>query len=594
MKNANNGILSIITFKKIFRADTVEHSSFVNDILVFLLAAVVTVSIFKWFKVSPIIGYLFAGMLIGPYTFGFVADIETTKLLGDFGVVFLLFTIGLKVPLTRLQTMKRYVFGLGSLQVFLCGAVFATIAYFIGQTIQSSIIIGAALALSSTAVVVQLLSERGEFASKFGRAAFSVLIFQDIAVVLFLVMLTTLSHEGASIGRELGYAALKAGIVLAVIVAAGRVILRPVYRAIAALDNPELFVAMTLLVVLVTSLITDASGLSMELGAFLAGLLLSETEYRHQVEADIQPFYGLLLGLFFATVGMRINLKLLLDNYLLVPGIILGMLMLKTFIIYLMSRLLSMSWVSALRTGLVLAAGGEFAFVMFTPAVQSHLLPSETGQILLVSVALSMAFTPFLDKLGKYIEVKFTEANESVKIKAAAAEVGDLRNHVIVLGFGRVGKMLTKILSDRRTPFVVIDNDMIRVTKGRTKGIPVFYGDARRSHVLRAVGADKAKVVVICINTVQSSLKSALMVRHYFKNADVFVRMRDDKYEQELTQAGVKVIMPENLEPSLQLAASVLRSMGDSKDEVNQTIDDFRKILSRETSHPSIATEEPA
>ena len=558
-----------------------EHSSFVNDILVFLLAAVVIVSIFKRFKVSPIIGYLFAGMLIGPYALGFIADIATTKLLGDFGVVFLLFAIGLKVPLSRLQSMKRYVFGLGSLQVFVCGSFFAAFAYFFGQPITSSIVIGAALALSSTAVVVQVLSERGEFASKFGRASFSVLIFQDIAVVLFLVMISTIGAEGTSIAQELGYAAMKAGIVLAIIVAVGRVVLRPVYRAIATLDNPELFVAITLLVVLTTSLITDASGLSMELGAFLAGLLLSETEYRHQVEADIAPFYGLLLGLFFATVGMRIDLHLLFENYLLVPGIILGMLVLKLLIVSGVCRLLNMSWMTALRTALVLAAGGEFAFVMITVASKDGLLSDFVGQILLVSVALSMAFTPFLDRFGKYIEGKFTEANEAVRIKAASAEVGDLRNHVIILGFGRVGKLLAKILNDRMIPFVVIDKDMARVTTGRNSGVPVFYGDAKRPHVLRAVGAEKAKVIVICIDQVTASLKTALMIKNYFKKPDVYVRMRDDKHEKELVAARVKIIMPENLEPSLQLAACVLQSMGDSKDEVSQTIDNLRKTLSR-------------
>lgn len=319
----------------------------------------------------------------------------------------------------------------------------------------------------------------------------------------------------------------------------------------------------------------------MELGAFLAGLLLSETEYRHQIEADIQPFHGLLLGLFFMTVGMRIDIGAVLSNALEITLIISGLLLIKTLLTALMSLILRLPLVAALRVGLLLASGGEFVFVILAPAMDRGLIPADAGQLLFAAVAISMGFTPFLNMLGKLIEDRYTEKKAKATIKSASSEIGDLKNHVIIAGFGRVGQLVAKMLTERMIPFVAIDKNMDTVAYGRSKGLPVFYGDIKRPHVLRAIGADSAKVVVVSINVTSASVKTAMMVRKNFPNTKVCVRMRDDTYFNKLDKEGIEVIMPENLEPSLQLAGSVLNVMGSTTEEIRQALDKFRKTLTR-------------
>lgn len=557
-----------------------ELPPYFNDVMIFLLAAVVVVSTFRWLKASPVIGYLIAGVLIGPYFLGFISDIDTAKFLGELGVVFLLFSIGLKLTLDRLQSMKRYVFGLGTVQILTCSLAIGFICYALGVSIEASVLIGSALALSSTAVGLQILTERDLLATRFGRVSFSVLLMQDLAVVVLLVLVSTIGQEQAPLIDELGWVAVKTGFVLALIIAVGRIILRPVYRAIATLGNPELFIAMTLLVVFTTSLATAAAGLSMELGAFLAGLLLAETEYRHQVQADIAPFHGLLLGLFFMTVGMSIDLNLIFDHIVLLPVVILGLLLTKLSLIMLVCRAFFLPWITALRIGLLLASGGEFAFVIFMQAIQHGQLTSDMSQLLYAAVAISMGLAPLLDALGSRIEDFYTGEESKATIKEAMSEIGDLRDHVILLGFGRVGQLVGKMLSERVIPFVAIDNDMDQVNFGRAKGWPVFYGDAKRQDVLETIGGKKARVVVISIDSSLNSMRAAVMIRKNYPNVDVCVRMRDDRYLRKLLSVGVTVIMPENLEPSLQLASSVLNSMGIPEEENKQVIDNFRKVLS--------------
>jgi CPA2 family monovalent cation:H+ antiporter-2 len=566
-----------------------EIPSYFNDILVFLLAAVVVVSTFRRFKASPIIGYMIAGVLIGPHFLGFIGDVESSKFLGQMGVVFLLFSIGLKLTLERLQSMRRYVFGLGLIQVATTSCAIGGLCYFLGLSGQGSVLVGSALALSSTAVGLQVMTEREELAARFGRVSFSVLLFQDLAVVVLLVLVNTLGKNDLPLIDELGWVAVKTGVVLAVIIAMGRIILRPVFRAISKLGNPELFVAMTLLVVLTTSLTTAAAGLSMELGAFLAGILLSETEYRHQVQADIAPFHGLLLGLFFITVGMSIDLGLLYDHMILLPAIILALVVGKFIMIVISCRIFLLPMMTSVRTALILASGGEFAFVIFHPAMQNGIIPMEVGQMLYAAVAISMGFTPLLDSFGKYLEGRTSEEESKLTIKKAMREIGDLKEHVIILGFGRVGKLVGRMLTERVIPFVSIDDEMDRVNIGRSRGWPVFYGDAMRPNVLEILGAKKAKVAVVCLSSSTNSMKIALNIRRNYPHVHVCVRLRDEKYAKKLIAAGVAVIIPEHLEPSLQIAGSVLRGMGTSEEETKQLIDDFRRTLS---SNPNLDPDE--
>ncbi|MEN8236990.1 MAG: cation:proton antiporter, partial [Pseudomonadota bacterium] len=439
------------------------------------------------------------------------------------------------------------------------------------------------LALSSTAVGIQILSDKGDLAARFGRVTFSVLLFQDLAVVVLLVMLTTLGQEGVHVVHELGYAGLKAICALLVILAAGRLVLRPLYRTVASIDNPELFIAVTLLVVLMTGVVTAFVGLPMELGAFLAGMLLSETEYRHQVEADIHPFRGLLLGLFFMSVGMSIDLQAVWSNAIWVAVTLCSLLVVKTFLVLVLGRVFSLPFMTSLRTSLLLAGAGEFVFVLFALAMEQGLVPLMVGQFLFVVAALSMGLTPLLDRIGKLLEDKYSQKKGDVAIRSALEELDDLRNHVIIAGFGRLGKLVGRLLAERMVPFVAIDKDMKIVNEGRAKGMPVFYGDARRTPMLRALGADRAKTIVVCLNNTNMALRTALMIRRHFKQAGVCVRLRDETHKATLTKAGIAVVMPENLEPSLQVAGSVLSSLGNSEVEVEQAIEAFRRTLTTVT-----------
>ncbi|MGI4850707.1 MAG: cation:proton antiporter [Janthinobacterium lividum] len=554
-----------------------EHSSYLNDALILLIAAVAVVLLFHRLRVSPILGYLFAGLIIGPKSLGFVTSIEGSRLLGELGVVFLLFTIGLKMPLQRLQVLRRYVFGLGLAQVIVTSAIIILILMYMGWSLDVALLTGSVLALSSTAVGIQLLMERGEIAIRFGRVSFAILLFQDLAVVVLLMLISAFKNDSLSILEVLGISTLKASVVLFVIILIGRLFLRPLFNAIAKTNNPQLFVSVTLLVVLIMSAATAGAGLSMELGAFLAGILLSETEYRHQVEADIQPFYGLLIGLFFMTVGMSLDPRLIVSHAPQLAIILTCYLSLKILIIFGLCLLFKIPKFTALRVGMLLASGGEFVFVIIAPSVTAQLITVELSQMLFTLVAISMAFTPFLANLGKYLEDKYSENESERHVHEPPAETMDLRNHVIIAGFGHIGRIIARILTEKLIPFVIIDSNLQAVSEGRQNGFPIFFGDARRAEMMRALGAAKARAALICFKNEKSAFRSAMMLTRQFPDLMVSVRLEDDEFEERLTQAGITVVTPQHLEPSLQLATKALHAIGMPNDEVVQTVDTFRR-----------------
>ncbi len=541
-------------------------------------------SVFRSFKASPVLGYLLAGIVIGPYALSFIQDVDAVETLGEYGVVFLLFTLGLKMPLQRLHVLRRYVFGLGFVQVLLSSLVFGGICYLFGLSPKTCIIVGSALSLSSTAVAMQVLHERGEFAQRYGRVSFATLLFQDLAVVVILVVQLSLLDTSVSLLNEIVLAGIKAFIVLISMVLLGRTLLRFIYRSIAKLDYDELFVTVTLLVVLITGLSTAKLGLSMELGAFMAGLLLSETEYRHQVEADIQPFYGLLLGFFFISVGMNINVAFIIAHLGTILMFLSVLLAIKGTIILLTCLLFNISLYSSIRTACLLAGGGEFMFVILKPTLSHGLIDHYMGQILYAVTALSMALTPLLTSLGRFIVDYQIQTEADHTLKTNFDEVGDLKNHVVIAGFGRVGQMIAKVLLDRMIPFVAIDNSMKTVEEARKKGFPVFYGDCRRTAMMKALGCERAKAAVISLNNSKSALQSGLMMRRFFPHLSVSVRMRDDEYKDKLHRAGASVVMPENLEPSLQLASKALKAVGIHEIEAMQIIDQFRHAQEEKSS----------
>ncbi|XP_073311385.1 K(+) efflux antiporter 2, chloroplastic [Primulina huaijiensis] len=561
-----------------------EEEASLFDMLWLLLASVIFVPLFlKIPGGSPVLGYLAAGILIGPYGLSIIRNVHETKAIAEFGVVFLLFNIGLELSVERLSSMKKYVFGLGSAQVLVTAVVTGLIAHFIaGQPSPAAIVIGNGLALSSTAVVLQVLQERGESTSRHGRATFSVLLFQDLAVVVLLILIPLLSPSSSkggvgfqAIAEALGLAAIKAVVAISAIIAGGRLLLRPIYKQIAENQNPEIFSANTLLVILGTSLLTARAGLSMALGAFLAGLLLAETEFSLQVESDIAPYRGLLLGLFFMTVGMSIDPKLLVSNFPVVIGA-LGLLIVgKTILVALVGRFFGISVVSAIRVGLLLAPGGEFAFVAFGEAVNQGIMSTQMSSLLFLVVGISMALTPWLAAGGQLIASRF-ELHDVRSLLPVESETDDLRDHIIICGFGRVGQIIAQLLSERLIPFVALDVRSDRVAVGRALDLPVYFGDAGSREVLHKIGAQRACAAAVTLDSPGANYRTVWALSKYFPNVKTFVRAHDVDHGLNLEKAGATAVVPETLEPSLQLAAAVLAQAKLQTSEIAAAINEFR------------------
>ncbi|ONM11960.1 K(+) efflux antiporter 2 chloroplastic [Zea mays] len=479
--------------------------------------------------------------------------------------------------------MKKYVFGLGSAQVLATTAAVGVIAHrFAVLPGPAAIVVGSGLALSSTAVVLQVLQERGESTSRHGRATFSVLLFQDLAVVVLLILIPLISPNSSkggvgfqAIAEAMGMAAVKAVAAITAIIAGGRLLLRPIYKQIAENQNAEIFSANTLLVIFGTSLLTARAGLSMALGAFLAGLLLAETEFSLQVESDIAPYRGLLLGLFFMTVGMSIDPKLLLSNFPMI-SMILGLLIIgKTLLVTFVGRVFGVSTIAAIRVGLLLAPGGEFAFVAFGEAVNQGLLSPQLSSLLFLVVGISMALTPWLAAGGQFLASKF-EQHDVRSLLPVESETDDLHDHIIILGFGRVGQIVAQLLSERLIPFVALDVRSDRVAVGRALDLPVYFGDAGSREVLHKVGAERACAAAITLDTPGANYRAVWALNKYFPNVKTFVRAHDVDHGVNLEKAGATAVVPETLEPSLQLAAAVLAQAKLPMSEIQESINEFR------------------
>ncbi|KAL7593530.1 hypothetical protein Lser_V15G31631 [Lactuca serriola] len=561
-----------------------EEEASLFDVLWLLLGSVIFVPIFQKLPGgSPVLGYLTAGILIGPYGLSIIRNVHATKAIAEFGVVFLLFNIGLELSVERLSSMKKYVFGLGSAQVLVTAVVIGLITHFVcGQLGPAAIVIGNGLALSSTAVVLQVLQERGESTSRHGRATFSVLLFQDLAVVVLLILIPLISPNSSkggigffAIAEALGLAAVKALVAISAIIAGGRLLLRPIYKQIAEMQNAEIFSANTLLVILGTSLLTARAGLSMALGAFLAGLLLAETEFSLQVESDIAPYRGLLLGLFFMTVGMSIDPKLLVSNFPVIMGSLALLIAGKTILVAAVGKLFGVSLISAIRVGLLLAPGGEFAFVAFGEAVNQGIMSPQLSSLLFLVVGISMALTPWLAAGGQLIASRF-EQHDVRSLLPDESETDDLQDHIIICGFGRVGQIIAQLLSERLIPFVALDVRSDRVAVGRALDLPVYFGDAGSREVLHKIGAERACAAAITLDSPGANYRTVWALSKYFPNVKTFVRAHDVDHGLNLEKAGATAVVPETLEPSLQLASAVLAQAKLPMSEIAATINEFR------------------
>ena len=573
----------------------------VKDALILLLATVFVVPLMRKFNTSPILGFLAAGLFLGPNGFGLIHRIGASKTLAEFGVVFFLFEMGLELSLSRLKSLGMDVFGLGSLQWLITGIILALISLINNAPIEIAIVIGFGLALSSSAFVLQLLSERGEVGTRFGRASFGILLFQDLAVVPLLVVVPLLAVGGgdfSSLLKALGTAAGKAAVALGIIFLGGRAFLEPVFRIGASAKSPEAFVATILVTVISMSTLTESLGLSDTLGAFLAGVLLAETKYRHQIEADIAPFRGLLLGLFFITVGFGIDVSLMTGNFLIVTFLLVNLLLIKASVITTLGRVFGINFASSQRTGLILAQGGEFAFVTLGLAQKSNIMAPQHAQLLFLLVALSMAMTPFLASTGSRISSSI-ERKRGL-IGARKEDVKNAKDYVVVAGFGRVGQSVCELLDARLVRYMAFDMNPGKVIEARNKGLPVFFGDACRPEVLKAAGIKSPKAVVVTLDDKHGASKAVNALRREYPTIQIFVRAKDAKHQKMLQLGGATAIVPELLESSLLLGGAVLLSYGTPIEEVNSLIEEARKKtlldagldISGLSSYPSSKTEE--
>ena len=550
---------------------------YVLEVVAFLVAVVVLVPLMKRIKVSPVLGYLAVGAIIGPYALGWVSDVVGVQHVAELGVIFLLFTIGLELSFERLRAFSRLIFGLGSLQVVVCAGVIASVAWYWGNSVKTAIIIGLCLALSSTAMVMQLLAERGESAAVHGRTAFAVLLLQDLAVVPILILLGVFGAKaGESLWVSVGTALGNAVLVVALIVIVGRYALRYLFRMASATRSVDVFTAMILLAVLATSVATGLAGLSMALGAFLAGLLLAETEFRHQIESEIEPFKGLLLGLFFMGVGMNIDFVMAFQSGVWVVLSVVGLIGLKTAITTLLARLYLPTWGTSLRTGLLLAEAGEFAFVVIGQATLTYgLLPTDVGQFMVVVAGLSMVLTPVLAWLGHKVESVLQVDPPSVNIAATDAE--GLRGHVIIVGFGRVGQSVASVLAKQSVPYIAFDANSKLVKQMREKGEPVFYGDGNKAEVLERAGVQDAAALLVTTDDPVTSARTVKLVHAHWSHLPILVRSRDLSHSHELIAAGATLVVPETLEASLQLSGHVLCALGLAREEANACMEVIRR-----------------
>ncbi len=532
-------------------------------ILLLLAIAVITVTLFRRFHLPPILGYLIVGILVGPFGTGWVASTEDTRFLAEFGVVFLLFTIGLEFSLPQMIAMKSSVFGLGGSQVLATGGLATGIAWLMGIELNAAIIIGAILALSSTAIVTKQLSEQLELNSEHGRLGVSILLFQDLAVIPLLVVIPILAGTGEQgMAMPLLSALLKAALVFVVIMAAGHWMLRPLFHEIARARSAELFTLTVLLVTLAAAWLTHEAGLSLALGAFLAGMMLGETEFRHQIEADIRPFQDVFLGLFFVTVGMRVDLLSLLPILHWVLLLAAALILVKGAIILGLVRATGNSVSPAFRTGVLLAQGGEFGFVLLDLSLESSLLPGPVGQILFASIIVSMTASPFLirnnGRLAKQFCTLRNFSDEVQIIGDLAEEAEQMEQHVIICGYGRIGQNLGRLLHHEGFPYVALDLDPTVVREAHEAGDPVHFGDASRREILDAAGLSRASVVVLSFEDHASAMKILHQLHKSHPQLPILVRTRDDTHMDELEAAGATEVMPEAVEASLMMGGQLL------------------------------------
>jgi monovalent cation:proton antiporter-2 (CPA2) family protein len=562
-------------------ASTASHVSFLPPILTFCGAAVVAVPVFRLMGLSAVLGYLAAGVAIGPSGLSLVEDPQTIATVAELGVVLLLFIIGLELKLSHLWEMKRDIFGLGFAQLAVTALCLGAAAYAIGFSPKASFVTGVAVALSATAIALQMLGERNDLPTPYGQRSFAILLFQDLSVVPLLAVLPLLAAgadaEHASLTDRLvtvGEALLG----IAAVVLIGRYGLNPFFRILARSGAREVMTASALLVVLGAALLMQEVGLSMAMGAFLAGLLLAESNFRHQLEADIEPFRGMLLGLFFMSVGMSIDLALVREQWMLLalaaPMVIIG----KSLLITVLSRLFGASWRDGLRSGTLLCTAGEFAFVLIPVAMGLGLMSPAEAQPLTALAAITMLLGPLLSTFAeKMLGRHRTPEEQSDDLPALAGHEGELESRVLVIGFGRFGQIVNQVLLAQGVQATVIDKDVERIRDAGRFGLQVYFGDGTRLDVLRAAGAEKAEMICICIDDQDAMMKIVDMIHENFQNARSFVRAFDRIHAIDLMNRDVDYQIREVFESAIVFGRAALEELGIEPETAASAASDVRK-----------------
>ncbi len=556
--------------------------SYLNEILIMFTAAVAVVVIFLYMDLPPILGYLIVGILVGPYSFALISNTEHIRAFAEFGVVLLLFTIGLEFSLPLLIRMKVEVLVLGGLQVLLTTVVTVTASLYLGMPLDSSMILGGVVAMSSTALVTSQLSAQHELHTRHGRNAVGILLFQDIMVVPFLILIANLITPSVFTTYHAIVIAICEGLLgLVAILILGRWVLRPLFRGIARFKSTELFTLTSLLVALTAAWITHQIGLSLALGAFFAGLMLAETEIRHQLEAEIRPFRDILLGLFFITIGMLLDIRLLPHIWPWVLLLLSALVIFKLLLITVLCRMVGWNWAVSTRTGLVLAHGGEFGFAILALALSGNLLPPDYGQVVLASLLISMGLAPLLIRFNRRLVSLVLPAASSmseISIKDQISETAQrLNDHVIICGYGRVGQNVASFLKSEGIKFIAMDLDLHLVQQAVNAKESVTYGNASNIDMLKAAGLSRADALVFCLDNVTSVLKVLHQVRHINTEIPILVRTNDDSQLEQLKEAGATEVIPETLEASLMLSSHLLLMLNKSTSYVFSKIRKVRK-----------------
>lgn len=546
----------------------------IEQALVFIGSAVILVPIFQKLRLGSVLGYLVAGMLVGPHGFKLIRDSESVSHLAELGVVLLLFLIGLEIQPRKLWSMRRNLFGLGGVQIAFTSLVFFMIGLAVGLSPTSAAVVGFGLSLSSTAFALQTLTEQSQLNTEYGRSSFAILLMQDLVAIPALAIIPALgSISEANSGPTLINSLIVIAVILCLLVVS-RYLINPVFRFIASTRSREIFTAMTLLIVLGVAALMQKIGFSAALGTFIAGVLLADSEYRHEIESDLEPFKSLLMGLFFIAVGSGVSLGLISDRPLFIISLAAGYLAIKFCLIYCSGRIFALNHENSKLMGFTIAQGGEFAFVIFGIALQFHLVPAEAVAILAAVIAISMALNPFFmmiqEKWQSWRSVVNTQPKKFDEIK-------DETPDVIIAGFGRFGQIFARILHAESIPFVAIDHDADQIELTRRFGNKVYYGDASRRDLLESAGAAQAKFFVLAIDDVEISLKTAKTVKRYFPNLRIFARARNRGHVFELMELGIAEIKRETFDSSAYFARDLLIAIGYKPEKANQLIERFKR-----------------